>query len=244
MMVKSSTAVLASALLASGAMAWANEPVCKVVTVTETGTPVWVPVATWADWETSSETTPPPAPKTTTVYTEHWDDWTKTVPQALTVTTYTTIPVVPTSSAAPTHTGSWGNSTVSTGASSTSAAPSSTSSVAPAAATCPASNGQNVLPGGSCGCSFAVHCGVQATPDASSKFWEQGGLVDTLAECLALCDSNDKCEAALWVDEPSSGDYHHCWQISGLGQPTGTGIAQISYKGTCSGTCASSYGSA
>ncbi|EXJ92320.1 hypothetical protein A1O3_00870 [Capronia epimyces CBS 606.96] len=257
MMVKSTSALVAASLLASAmAKSKSVEPVCKVVTITETGAPVWVPISTgwedwdpvtststaWEDWDpvTKTKTITAIPPKSTTVYTEKWDDWTSSAPEALTVTTYTTIPVLPTSS----HTGAWGNTTVPITASSTAAA-STTPTPAPTAATCPADNGQAVIPGGSCGCEFTVNCGVQASPDANSKFWQQSdSLVDTLEECLELCDNNSNCETVLWVDDSTSGDYHHCWQISGLGQPTGSGIAQISYKGTCSGTCASTYGGA
>lgn len=79
---------------------------------------------------------------------------------------------------------------------SSSAAPSNTA----APASCPASNGQSVLGGGSCDCDFTVNCDVKATPGSTSKFWQQnaGTLVPTLAECIEQCDNNSDCTAALW----------------------------------------------
>ncbi|KAK5529286.1 hypothetical protein LTR23_010803, partial [Exophiala sp. CCFEE 6169] len=72
---------------------------------------------------------------------------------------------------------------------------------------------------------------------------DSGAAVDSLAECLALCDNNDKCTATIWCDDASScgSDYHICWQTNGLGGVAGTGYGQISYKGSCSGSCSSSY---
>jgi hypothetical protein len=57
----------------------------------------------------------------------------------------------------------------------------------------------------------------------------------------ASSSSYSDCQACIWVDDPSSSDYHHCWQTSGLGGIIGTGQGQISYKGTCSGSCSSTY---
>ncbi|KAK5062860.1 hypothetical protein LTR84_004935 [Exophiala bonariae] len=229
---------------------------CKAVTVTYTGVGFWVPdpAGAWADW--TSSTTKPVAPATTTStwVDPTWSDWvastTTTTKKVSVSTTTTTAWVDPTwsdwvsssTTLVTTTKGSWGSS--STGAATTKA---STTTAAPKpAATCPSDNGKKVLAGGSCGCEYTVNCGVKASPDAKSVFWEKvsGGIVPTLGECLALCDANDKCEATLWVDDASNGDYHHCWQISGLGAPTGTGVAQISYKGTCSGKCSESYSKA
>ncbi|KAK5395505.1 hypothetical protein LTR79_007219 [Exophiala xenobiotica] len=119
-----------------------------------------------------------------------------------------------------------------------------TTTVAPAAS-CPASNGEEVEGGGSCGCEFSVNCGVHADTSTNPTFFQKdsGAAVDSLAECLALCDNNDKCTATIWCDDASScgSDYHICWQTNGLGGVAGTGYGQISYKGSCSGSCSSSY---
>ncbi|KAK5954188.1 hypothetical protein OHC33_004761 [Knufia fluminis] len=112
-------------------------------------------------------------------------------------------------------------------------------------ATCPATAGTPFPASGSCECSYAINCGVKATPGKGAKFWERksGELVDSLDACIAICDENSSCTAVLYVDEPTAGpnDYKHCWQTSGLPQPDGTGYAKISYKGACSGSCSAGY---
>jgi len=186
----------------------------------------------WGDWEATTTTTKKVDPAKTTSTT--WADWE--------VTTTTTKKDAPATTTTADPWSDWPSSTT-TLVTTTKGAATTTTKPPSAAPTCPSDNKKSVLAGGSCGCEFTVNCGVKASPGASSVFWEKtsGGIVPTLAECLALCDSNDKCEAALWVDDSTNGDYHHCWQISGLGAPTGEGVAQISYKGQCSGKCSESY---
>ncbi|KEF58099.1 uncharacterized protein A1O9_06022 [Exophiala aquamarina CBS 119918] len=225
------------------ASTWApvDPAVCAAVTVTYTGAGFWVPdpAGAWADWTSSSSTTKKVDPAKSTSTT--WADWEVTTTKKVDPAKSTSTTVDPTWSDWVASTTTTLKTVVST---TTKPAATTTGTKPPSAApTCPSDNKKSVLAGGSCGCSFTVNCGVKASPDASSLFWEKtsGGIVPTLAECLALCDSNDKCEAALWVDDATNGDYHHCWQISGLGAPTGEGVAQISYKGTCSGKCSESY---
>ncbi|KAK5226238.1 hypothetical protein LTR72_004143 [Exophiala xenobiotica] len=220
---------------------------------------------TWGDWTTTSSkktTTTTPAKKatTTTWVDPTWLDWTTTTTTTTTsvdptwldwtTTTTTTTTKATTTSVDPT----WLDWTSSTEAATT-AAPTSgkpttttttttTTTVAPAAS-CPASNGEEVEGGGSCGCEFSVNCGVHADTSTNPTFFQKdsGAAVDSLAECLALCDNNDKCTATIWCDDASScgSDYHICWQTNGLGGVAGTGYGQISYKGSCSGSCSSSY---
>ncbi|RMD44616.1 hypothetical protein DV735_g529, partial [Chaetothyriales sp. CBS 134920] len=60
-------------------------------------------------------------------------------------------------------------------------------------------------------------------------FWEQtdNEVVDTLAACIAKCDNNESCHAAIWVDDSTSADYHNCWQVSSLPTPSLSGIALL-----------------
>jgi hypothetical protein len=319
MVKSSSTAFVATAALLATVRA-GQEPICKVVTVTETGSLVWIPDPTWSDWAAASTSTLDPtwgdwaSTTTTTTADPTWSDWastetgttktkTHTTPEAVTKTltwsdwTSTTVTVDPTwsdwesttttttvdptwsdwestttttttssvdptwsdwassssvtssptpsSSVGPISASTWTTTSASESSSTTTTTTTTTTSAAAATATCPASNGEIVSPSGSCGCEFTVNCAVHATTSDSSVFWEQtsGALVDTLEECLEICNDNSDCEATLWVDDSTSSDYHHCWQVSGLGAVAGSGYAQISYKGTCSGTCAETYDS-
>jgi hypothetical protein len=85
---------------------------------------------------------------------------------------------------------------------------------------------------------------LQASPDPTkTKFWQRttGEKIATLAECMKICDENSLCEAVLYVSGSGTADDNICWQTSNLGPTTGSGYAQISYKGTCSGKCSASY---
>merc|ERR1712169_170292 len=184
-----------------------------------------------------------------------WGDWTTTTTKKTTTTpakkaTTTTTTKATTTSVDPTWL-DWTSSEASTTAAPPSGKPTTTTTTtttttsAAAAASCPASNGKDVSGGGSCGCEFSVNCAVHADTSTNPTFFQKdsGAAVDSLAECLALCDNNDKCTATIWCDDAAScgGDYHICWQTNGLGGVAGAGYGQISYKGTCSGSCSSSY---
>lgn len=86
---------------------------------------------------------------------------------------------------------------------------------------------------------------MHASYGAQTNFWEQtsGQLVDTLEQCIEMCNNNADCQATVWSaqDPTDTQDYKRCWQISGLGATVSTGFGQISRKGSCSGTCSSSY---
>ena len=167
---------------------------------------------------------------TTTASYDPWVDWASTTLSTKTVTT----------SAA-----GWGSSSSAAATTTTTKAATTTSAAPVSGASCPASNGQTVKAGGSCNADYQVNCGVQGNVVTGvSKFWQEsyGTPVLSLAACLTQCDNNDKCQAALWVDDASSADYHLCWQTSGLTSIKGSGVGQLSFKSGGSG-CSSSYDS-
>lgn len=128
-----------------------------------------------------------------------------------------------------------------------------TTTETPSATSCPYYDGSshsvlnNVQGGGSCDSTFTVQCGarVNVPTDGSVNFWERhsGETVGSLAECIAICDSNSDCTAAIWTDYEGAGpsDKFHCWQTSGLPQPSNFGnsgtYGQLSYKGSSKGQC-------
>lgn len=255
-MVTYTSAFLAAANLlavAQAAPAWSdNGAKCQVVVDIIEGPGIWVPspdaTASWSSWD-------PKATTTTTPAAAAWSSWTtsasakattdsfgggfwshsttSTSTASVTTTTWTGHP---TTTAAPTTTTTT-TSTTTTTTTTTSSAP-----------TCAASTYDfDYSPSGSCGCDFTVDCNVHAGYTASTKFWEQttGQLVDTLAQCIQMCNDNSACQATVWsAQDPSdTQDYKRCWQISGLGADASTGFGQISRKGSCSGTCSSNYSS-
>lgn len=223
----------------SPAVTWVDAPVagigsCKVVTVTKTGSIIWVPAAydpTWVEVPVAPTTAKPTTAKPTTVDHTWIDVPVDPIVKTTTTTadyTWADVPAKPTT---------FTTSTKPVVKTTTTATPKPTGGV------CPKDNGKTLAQGGSCGCDFQINCGVKASPGAGSKFWQrtEGEKFDTLAACLKVCDENSLCESVLYVAEAGSADSQLCWQTSGLGPITGEGYAQIAYKGQCSGKCSQSY---
>lgn len=211
---------------------------------------------TWSAWTSStpavktSSTSSTPAATTSSSVDPTWSAWTSsgasTSAAATTTKVASTTWTKPTTSAAQTSSTSKVETTTSV-ATTTTATTTTTTETPKATATCPASSGTTFEASGSCECSYNINCGTKTTPTQDTKFWERAPeLIDTLEECIAICDENSACTAVLYVDDPSAAsyDYKHCWQTSGLPQPNGAGTAQISYKGACSGTCSANYSKA
>lgn len=219
--------------------------------------------ADWNTWDPSKNT------KTTTKSTTtsaEWASWTSSASVSAKTTTTTskfgggfytsskeTTSAKPTtySSDFPTTTA---KPTTSAKPSTTTASTTTTTAVEQPAATCPYYDQSyhfvgGVTVGGSCGGSYDINCGARVTSlGPSTKFWQRADeIIETLEECLQICDENAECTATFWTNYSgaSAADYKHCYQTNGLPQPDLKGgenqYAQLSYKTSTSGNCASSY---
>lgn len=221
----------------------------------ETSKSTW---GTWADPDSASKTTWSSwaDPKKTSTSSLFWGEWPSGVPKPTSDVGHDhTDHTYPTASSTTTTTFSYGfpPTTTAPPATTTTTTPSAptttttTTSAAPSTSTCPASGNPtlNQAPAGSCGCTFTTHCNMKANPGSDAVFWQRsaGEQIDTLEECMEICNNNDQCQAIVWSNqdgEPAS-DYKMCYQVINLPQPATTGYGQLTYKGSCSGTCSQSY---
>lgn len=229
--------------------AWSTSKTPNASTKTQTETwAVWdpstskTPVATstesWGAWTSSTTKNTPVAASTTT--NAGWGTWSASTPVAVTSTTSKVWEHSTTPAATTTTTTSYSHYVPTTTTTTTAAA-------APTA-TCPAQKTSFDAGSGhgDCNCDYTTYCNVHVGGDLSSvQFWERksGELINTLEECIQICDDNSSCTAAIWTDSSSAGsqDYKHCWQTNGLPTPNDDGYGQISYKGQCSGSCSAGY---
>lgn len=65
---------------------------------------------------------------------------------------------------------------------------------------CPNDGGKTLKYGGSCDCDYSINCASKADTPSTAKFWERtsGEIILSLAECVAICDENQECEACIW----------------------------------------------
>lgn len=226
---------------------------------------------TTAEWSTWSED----PSKDTKTSSSTWAPWTSTSakPTATTTTTHTgggfypqptdtysstsSYTYTPTYTDAPTSTETPVTTVTPTTAQELTTTSSTSTTQAPAATACPYYDGtsyekfDSVAGGGTCGSSFTVHCGARANPSSGNvQFWERhsGEIIDSLAECLQICDNNSECTAAIWTNYAGAGDQdkNHCWQTNGLPAPSVFGgstssYGQLSYKNGNSATCSEDY---